>query len=139
MNTKRRVLAILGAFIAIVAVDFMTHEVLLSDFYNAHPTWWLPAPVMQARMPFMFASQMVLAILLTLIYAKGYEPKKKEGIGQGVRFGVLMGVLLNLPKQLMLYFVYPYPVSVLIVWGLGGLLETVLAGAAIGAIYKKKD
>ncbi len=138
MNLKRRVLAILGAFVAIFAADFMIHDLLLGEFYHAHASWWRSAAEMNALMPFMFAGQMVLAVLLTVVYAKGYEPSK-GGIGQGIRFGVLIGLLLQLPRTLMLYFVYPYPVSVLVIWGVGGLMETILAGAAIGAIYKQAD
>ena len=135
MKLTRCMFAILGSCLTIMAVDFLTHHLLLGHFYHAHAAWWRPEAQMQALIPFLFASQLTLAILLTAVYAKGYEAGK-GGIGQGMRFGFLMGMVLQLPKQLMLYFVYPYPVSLLIIWGMGGLMETVLAGAVIGLLYQ---
>jgi hypothetical protein len=87
-------------------------------------------------MPLMFLAQLVLAVLLTLIYARGYEPKK-GGVEQGVRFGLLMGLLLMAPTSLMNHVIYPYPSSLILSWFFGGLAECILAGAAIGAVYKK--
>ena len=135
MNLKRWLLATVGAFVVIAAVDFVVHEVWLGEFYRAHPSWWRPAAEMKSLMGSMFVSQLILADLLASVYAKGYEVGKGN-IGQGLRFGVLMGFLLFLPKMLMVHFIYPYPVSLLVSWFIGGLIETTLAGLMIGAIYK---
>ena len=53
-----------------------------------------------------------------------------------MRFGILVGLLLTLPYSLMNYFVYPYPMSLIVSWFIGSLAEVVLAGAVIGAIYQ---
>ena len=135
MSLKRWALATVGALIVITAVDFIIHEVWLGAFYRAHPTWWRPAVEMKSLMCSMFAGHFLLAALLTVVYGKGYETGK-GGIGQGVRFGLLMGALLFLPKTFMMHFVYPYPVSLLVSWLIGGLLEVTLAGAVIGLLYK---
>ena len=86
-------------------------------------------------MPLMFVAQLVLAALLAVVYAKGYEPGK-GGAGQGFRFGVLIGLLLMLPCSLMNAVIYPYPVSLILNWLIGGLTEVTLAGTVIGALYK---
>ncbi|MBI3312086.1 MAG: hypothetical protein HYZ88_00980 [Candidatus Omnitrophica bacterium] len=134
MSLKRWAVATLGAFVVITGADFVIHEVWLGAFYRAHPTWWRPAAEMNALMGCLFTSHFILAALLTLVYAKGYE-RGKGGIGQGVRFGVLMGLLLFLPKMLMLHVVYPYPASLLASWTIGGLLEITLASTVIGLLY----
>lgn len=135
MNLKRWALATAGAFAVITAADVVIHEVWLGAFYRAHATWWRPAAEMQSLMSCMFASHLILAALLTWVYAKGYE-KEKGAAWQGVRFGVLMGLLLFLPKMFMTHVVYPYPVSLLVNWLVGGLIEVTLAGAVIGLLYK---
>ena len=135
MNLKRWVLATLGAFVVIAMADFVIHEVWLGEFYRMHAEWWRPADEMKARMGCMFTSHFLLAALLTVVYSKGYE-LGKGGLGQGLRFGLLMGLLLFLPKTFMMHFVYPYPVSLLVSWLIGEVIEVTLAGLMIGALYK---
>ena len=133
---KRWVVPAVVAFIAIFAADFLIHGVWLSGFYHEHAQWWRPESQMKALMPFMTLAQLILALLLTAVYGKGYE-SGKGGLGQGVRFGFLMGLLLFAPATLMQYCIYPYPGSLLASWLVGGVAEATLAGAAIGALYKK--
>ncbi len=135
MNLKRGLVAMLGAFVVLTASDFVIHHVWLREVYRASAAWWRPAAEMKSLMNFMFASEAVLAVLLTVVYAKGYEAGKGT-TGQGFRFGVLMGLLLMLPPTLMKHFVYPYPVSLLLNWFLGGVVQMVLAGLVIGVLYQ---
>lgn len=134
MNVRRWGLAVLGAFGVLVIGDYLIHEVWLGEFYRQTASWWRPAADMKALMTLMLAGQFTLAALLTLIYAKGYEAGK-GALAQGFRFGVLMGLLLHLPKSFMTMFVYPYPVSLVLNWFLGGLLVTTVAGLIIGKLY----
>lgn len=135
MNAKRGLLAALGAFAAIFGAEFLIHQVWLGGFYKAHAQWWRPAAEMQSLMPFMFLAQGALAALLTVVYAKGYEANK-GGMGQGLRFGLLIGLLLMVPNCLTQVAIYPYPASLLRSWLIGGVAEVTLAGAVIGSIYR---
>lgn len=136
MNLKQWARATVGAFAAIFASEFVIHHVWLGEFYRAHAHWWRPEAEMQALMRFMLLGQFFLAALLALVYTKGYEKKKKGGVEQGVRFGVLIGALLVVPNTLVYYCIYPYPASLLLSWLAGGMAEITLAGAVIGALYK---
>ena len=135
MNLKRFVLATVGAFVTTFVMEFLIHGVWLSPVYKAHAQWWRPEAQMQAMMPLMSLAQLSFALLLTLVYAKGYE-SGKGGVGQGLRFGLMIGALLTVPNSLMNYVIYPYPSSLIMSWLAAGLLETILAGAVIGALYK---
>ena len=135
MNLKRWAAATLGAFVVIAGVDFLIHEVWLGEFYRMHTEWWRPADEMKARMGYLFVSHLLLAALLTVVYGKGYEAGKGR-LGQGLRFSVLMGLLLFLPKTFMMHFVYPYPVSLLVSWLIGEVIEVTLACAVIGLLYQ---
>jgi len=135
MDLKRWLLATVGAFAVILLGDLAIHRVWLGDFYRAHAQWWRPAADMGAMRGLMFVSEALLAALLTFIYMKGYEPGKGS-VGQGFRFGVLMGLLLAVPCSLMTLVVYPYPVALVLSWLVGTLGEVTLAGMMIGYIYK---
>ena len=134
MNVRRWGLAVLGAFGVLVIGDYLVHEVWLGAFYRQTMSWWRPAASMRALMPLMVAGQFSLAVLLTLVYAKGYEAGKGT-LGQGFRFGVLMGLLLCLPKSFMTLFIYPYPVNLVLNWFVAGVIETTVAGLVIGKLY----
>jgi hypothetical protein len=137
MDLKRWLLAAVGAFAVIVLGDVVIHRVWLGDFYRANAQWWRPGAEMEAMRGLMFVSQALLAALLTFIYMKGYEVGKGS-VGQGFRFGLLMGLLLAVPSSLMHLVVYPYPASLVLSWLLGTLVEVTLAGMMIGYIYKPK-
>ena len=132
---KRWALATVGAFAVLFTTGFLIHHLWLGEFYHAHAQWWRPAGEMPSMLPVLFTAQLALAALLSAVYAKGYEPNK-GGVGQGVRFGVLVGLLLTLPCSLMNHVIYPYPTSLIMRWLIGGLAEIILAGGVIGAIYR---
>ena len=135
MNWNRWARATLGAFVVLFASGFAIHHLWLGEFYKAHAAWWRPAAQMESMFPLMFASHLLLAALLTAVYAKGYEPGK-GGVGQGFRFGILLGLLLTAPNSLMNYVIYPYPASLIVNWLVAGVAEIAVAGAVIGALYR---
>ena len=135
MSLKKWAVATLGAFVVLFASGFVIHHLWLGEFYKANASWWRPEAEMGSMMPLMFTSHLALAALLTVVYAKGYE-SGKGGIGQGFRFGILMGLLLTVPNSLMNYVIYPYPMSLIVNWLIGGVAELALAGAVIGALYR---
>ena len=135
MDTKSWLRAAIGAFAVVVATDFLVHHMWLGDFYRTHAGWWRPEAEMSSMMPLMLLAQMAFAALLALVYTRGYE-RKKEGMAQGLRFGILMGLFVAIPHSLMTYVIYPYPEPLVWSWFMGCLLKTVLAGVAIGALYK---
>ena len=135
MDVKRWFKAAIGAFVVIFAADYVVHQIWLGDFYHAHAGWWRPEGEMQSMRPFMLLAQLSFAALLALIYTRGYE-RKKEGMSQGLRFGILMALFVAIPQSLMTHVIYPYPEPLIWSWFMGCLLKTVLAGVTIGAIYK---
>ena len=135
MDFRQWAKATVGGFVSLSATGFLIHHVWLGEFYKAHAAWWRPAAQMGPMMPLMYASSLVLAALLTFVYAKGYE-SGKGGAGQGFRFGVLIGLLLTLPCSLMNHVIYPYPSSLILSWLIGGLAEIALTGTVIGALYR---
>ena len=135
MRLRQYLLAWISAFAVIVVGDTLIHRIWLGPFYHATAAWWRPAEEMHSVVHLLLLSQLTLAIALTFIYAKGYEPRNGT-LWQGFRFGVLMGVLLAVPQNLMNAFVYPYPPTLIINWMLGTLLEVTVAGMVIGLLYK---
>ena len=135
MRLRQYLLAWISAFAVLIVGGTLIHHIWLGPFYQATAAWWRPADQMRSLTHLMFLSQLSLAMLLTFIYAKGYEAGR-GALWQGFRFGVLMGLLLAVPANLMKLFAYPYPPELIIRWIFGTLVEVTIAGMVIGLLYK---
>lgn len=83
----------------------------------------------------MWLSYAIAAPVFAFVYTKGYEAGK-GGIGQGVRFGFYLGVFLAASISLGFYAALPIPGILAVYWFIGGVVEYVVVGAVVGAIYK---
>jgi len=135
MNTKRLALASLAVFVVFFVVDGVVNNVLLADLYKQTASVWRPESEIQGNMWLMWLGTLILAPLFTLIYTKGYEANK-PGLGQGVRYGLIVGVLLSAPQCLVWYAVLPIPAVLAVWWFMTGMVESVAAGVATGLIYR---
>ncbi len=135
MNTKRLALASLAVFAVFFVVDGVVNNLLLADLYKQTASVWRPESEIQGNMWLMWLGTLILAPLFALIYTKGYEANK-PGLGQGVRYGLIVGVLLSAPQCLVWYAVLPIPAVLPVWWFVAGMAESIVAGAAAGLIYR---
>ena len=135
MNTKRLALASLAVFGVFFVVDGVVNNVLLTDLYKQTASVWRPEREIMGNLWLMWLGTLILAPLFVLIYTKGYEANK-PGLGQGVRYGLIVGVLLFAPQCLAWYAVLPIPAALAVWWFAAGMVESVVAGAATGMIYR---
>ncbi len=135
MNTKRLALASLAVFAVFFVVDGVVNNLLLADLYKQTASVWRPESEIQGNMWLMWLGTLILAPLFALIYTKGYEANK-PGLGQGVRYGLIVGVLLSAPQCLVWYTVLPIPAVLPVWWFVAGMAESIVAGAAAGLIYR---
>ena len=129
-------LAVLAGFIVLAAGDTLIHRIWLGGTYQQLAHFWRPAEEMRANAWLPFLSEFSLAFLLAVIFPIGYE--RKTAAGQGLRFGILMGLLIYLPSTLMKYYLYPYPRFLFGIWFISGVLEVAVAGLAVSLIYQKE-
>jgi len=136
MNTKRFALASVAGFVVFAILDGIVNGILLADLYQQTSSVWRPQDQIQGNLWLMWLGYLIFAPVFVLIYTKGYEANK-EGLGQGVRFGRLVGILLFAPQSLGWYAVLPIPAILAFWWFLSGMVEAVAAGAAVGLIYRQ--
>ena len=134
MKTKRLIPAILVTFLFLVAYEWGFHGVFLKSLYETTPQLWRPQAIMPQYLPYLFAGQFFMAVFLGLVFSKGYE---NRGIGEGIRFGLLIGLLFA-AGHLMWYAVQPVPALLVLSWIIGGTLEMILAGILLAAICRPK-
>lgn len=132
----KRFLGAVAAVAAVIAViDMILHNVILMDAYKQTLSLWRPEAEMKSLFWLIGAGYGVFAVFFVWIFAKGYE-KDKSGFGQGLRFGILAGFLVNAAYSMMCYAVMPLPVVIPVAWFLGGMVECLVAGVVAGMIYK---
>ncbi|NNL53800.1 MAG: hypothetical protein HKP32_01455 [Woeseia sp.] len=120
-------------FIAAQAMNFVIHEVLLGATYQSLGSVFRPEAEMTEMMWIMFAGGAVSLFVFCYIFTKGYE---NRGIGEGIRYGLLIGLLLAVPYALDQYVVYPISAFVAAMWLISGLFTFAVLGAIFSAVYK---
>lgn len=136
MNTKRLFIAMIVVFVALVVLELLLHGVILASIYEQTAELWRPEAEMNKYMWLLYPGYAVLAILFCYIYSKGYEGK--DGIGEGLRYGLIIGLLMQVPRAIGTYATMPYPGNLVVYWLIGGLIESLILGLLVGVIYKGK-
>ncbi len=112
--------------IASLLLGFVVHGTLLEADYRLTGLFRSPADA-QMHFPFMLLAHFLIAFGFTWIYRKGLEPGK-PAIGQGIRFGIAVAVLMTIPMCLVYYAVQPMPGSVVAKQILFGVIGNVVLG-----------
>ncbi len=134
MNWKRFVIACLAVFGLFFLYDWLFHGILLAPSYAETPALWRPKETMMQYMPYMNAGQFFFVVMFCYIFTKGYEGR---GIGEGLRYGLLIGLLLA-THNLIWYAVQPLSGKLVAAWAVGNTLEAILGGGLLAAIYRAK-
>lgn len=107
---SRCLIAVLAVFIFVVALDFAVHGWLLTDYYKQTYQLWRP----QEDYIFyvMTISQALYAIIVSYLYSMNHQNK---GIMEGVRFGLVVGLLLA-TFEIGRYSFMPVPFMLSVLW-----------------------
>jgi hypothetical protein len=124
--------AMAAAWLSYVAVDFLTHAVVLAPWWRATAPFWLPPMQLLRMIPFGYLSFALYAIGLVWLLPRlvGERPRSS----QAAAYAAVVGLLVGLIQALANYSVFPMPASALIVWPLSLTLGSVAAGLAAASV-----
>ena len=105
MNLKKAVPTIIVVFIVANILGFLIHAILLRPDYM--PLAQHYRAMGEEKMLFISLAYLSFAIGSVWVYAKGVEAK--SWLGQGIRFGIAMWLVLAIPSFLIAYAVQPVP------------------------------
>ena len=131
MNKKRYVISLFVVFVFVFLYEFLVHWFLLKDIYTQTAQLWRPEEEM--NMFFMFMSQIGFSAVIAYIFTLHYEDK---GIGEGIRFGLCMGLLLG-SIDIATYAYMPVPMVLTLSWVLASLLKGLGSGVVLSLVYKR--
>lgn len=137
MNNKKFWISVVVVFFVYGILQFVIHGGLLQKDYMATAYLWNDEAMMKSRTYGHLLADFFFALLFCFIYVKGYEPNK-AGAAQGIRYGLYMGLFVQLPMCFTYFVVLKAPGSLLCWWLIYGLLVSIICGGILGAIYKPK-
>ena len=134
MNLKKYMIATLVVYVVYSALAFFIHNIILEAEYEPMVgTVLRTVSDFGLRAPLLYLGNLVFALAFCAIYTFGYEPGK-SWIGQGVRYGLLMGTLLA-PVAITEYVVYPVAGSLALKWVVFGYFQALACGLVMAALY----
>ncbi len=132
MNITRWFIASIVVFIIIMALEFMYGNVCLKKYYEETSNLWRAQE--DVKMWMVWIADLIFAFLFCYIYTKGYEGK---GWAEGLKYGLLIGLLMTIPMSMIMYAFSPIPGKLAFYWFLTGMFEYLVCGLVLGLIYKK--
>lgn len=133
MNWKKLLICFVVVYVVSQILSYLIHAVWLAPTYASLSEVWRPEAEMLSKQWIMFVTAAVWAFFFCYIFARGYEGK---GIGEGVRYGVVIGLFYAIPQAYDAYVVYPIPYYLALYWFLSGLVVSIICGIVVALLYK---
>jgi hypothetical protein len=133
MNMKRLVLTIVVIFVVANFTGFFIHAIWLKQDYM--PVANLYRAEGQEKMPFIVLAYLAFAIGSVWLYAHGVEDK--PWLGQGVRFGIAMWLVMTIPWFFITYAVQPIPVILMAKQVISEAVDKVFLGIVTALLYRR--
>ena len=122
--------------LGMILMTFLIHAVLLLPTYQSDEMKMMMRPEAEAKTWIHIVSAIIVSFFFTLIFSKGREGK---GIGEGVRYGFYVGMLMSIPMAYDTYAAMPIPYSLALRWFLYGVIQYVILGIVVAAVFGKKS
>jgi hypothetical protein len=135
VNTGRLILAMIVVLILSFGLGYFLNGVLLKPDYDAIPNVFRTTTQMQSVFSYIILANVLIAISMVLIYAKGVE--KRPWFGQGLRFGLLVWLLAGAPMYLVNYAILPLTATILVKQLIGQLVVALIDGVAVAGIIRE--
>ena len=132
MNKFRLVLTIVVIFVVANLTGFFIHAIWLKQDYM--PVANLYRPEGQEKMAFIILAYVAFAIGSVWAYAHGVEDK--PWLGQGLRFGIVLWLILSVPWFFITYAVQPIPALLLAKQIIMELIDKIVIGVITAALYR---
>ena len=134
MNFPRVAMAAVAAWIVSVPLGYIVNEIILKDVFLANAAALRPEAQVMGNLPIAFGMMLLGFFAFAYAYAKGYEGG--GGILEGVRFGVLVALMLDCFVVSWWYSTVPINTTMFLSTCIDYIVEYSIFGAIVAAIYK---
>jgi hypothetical protein len=130
MNWTKFLIAFIAAFVFVFFFGFLWHGILMKSAYMEIASHYRAHDDMQWGP--LILGHAVMALFFTCVYARFVAG---GGPGVGARLGIKIG-LIFVGLYFIRFAVEPLTMKILVLGGIGDVLEFALMGAIVGAVYK---
>lgn len=136
MDTKKYLLASLTGLIVMFVLAWLGHTIIMESLFEASPMESITREM--PIIPGIAVAYLVMALLMAYMYPKGIEG---SGVfGNGLRFGVLVGLLVSVPISLIMYStLHGGTLTMVVAEGVWHMVEQGAGGVAIAYVYGKQS
>ena len=134
MNFPRVAMAAVAAWVLYMGMGFLVHGILLRDLYLEYAAVMRPEAQASAFLPINLGMVLVGFFAFAYAYAKGYEGG--NGVQEGLRFGVLVGIMLCTFVTIWQYMIWPAGPRLLAAWLIDYIVVFALYGMVVVVIYR---
>jgi len=135
MNKQRFALACIAVYVVYQILGYLIHQVWLAPTYASLAHVWRPEAEMMSKMWIMFVTSAVFSVLFCYIFVRGHQSR---GLGEGLRYGLIIGLFYSIPQAYDAYVVYPIPYTLALKWFLSGVVLCMILGVVAALVYKPK-
>ncbi len=134
MDLKKFSMAVVGGFFAMFIPGGLWHMLIMHNFYEKYGG---DSGLAEPNMLFIILGVLILAALMAYIYPLGY--KGGSPLKEGLRFGVVIGLLWILPYNVIMIGVMGTAKTLVVVDALWHIFEQGIGGIVIGYVYRSKS
>lgn len=134
MNFARIALAAIVAWAVSIPVGYVVNEIILKSLYAANASALRTDAAITAHLPYAFGFMLIGFFAFAYTYAKGYEGG--SGIMEGVRFGVIVALLIDCLSINWWWATTPISYTMAAATMIDYVVEMALYGAIVGTLYK---
>jgi hypothetical protein len=131
--SRKFVIATIAAFVMFAGFGYLVHGYLLAHAYGHLPNLWRAGDDASKHMPFIIAADFIMAIAFVWIYERGRQDK--PFLGQGIRYGIAMALLVPVGKFMTYWAIQPIPHRVVLHQILGDGVAIVIVAVVVAWIY----
>jgi hypothetical protein len=121
---KRKVVAVLMAWLLFIGVDFLFHASLLESFWKEDIPALKTLEDLALLIPFGYISFLLLTLLIFFVYVRIFKTKPK--LKESFVFGIIFGLLFSLSNLFGLYSYISLPLNHLILFNMVYFIEIVV-------------
>ena len=135
MNYTRLGLAAVAATVVDAVYGYTVYGNIISSEFAKYPLIYRSNESQTAFLPLMFVGLLFAMLIASYLYAKGYEGG--NGLQEGMRFGVLIGLLMVGYAANVNYAIMNIGKRMAVYYALASLVEWVVVGIVIGSVYRR--
>lgn len=136
MSYGRLAIAAVGGTVGYFAAGFVMFIFVPQMIEEArkYPAVFRSPEEQMARMPVILAAIFAAVFVLAVVYARGHE--RSAGLGQGARFGALVGLFVVCAFVVHNYVNLNFGLSLMVMQAAAYFVEWTVVGTVIGLLYR---